>query len=167
MISNWTFDDPETFLKALSCVKTGVSLNMLLDCLTETSHMYKHTYTPCVILTWRSWWKAPLLVLDLLQLLCLQGDVTQSREMNWATPTHRVGLTKQCWVERWFRASVVQPVSLTTSGEYQNTKTRFHASLSTLICSKYLWFMHHFECHTSGDERTHDQHMLLQYVTVE
>lgn len=120
-------------------------------------------YTHCVILTWRSWWKTPVFVLEPPQLPCLQGDVTQREEMNWVNPTHRVGLTKQRQDEWRFTVATVWPASLMISREQENffLKPQNRVSDScflvhlgprcgptiVLICAVF-WF------YTTGAERT-------------
>lgn len=101
----------------------------------ETSHMY----TQGVILTWRSWWKTPVFVLAPLQLPCLRGDVTQSREMNWVNLNHWVGLTKQCRDEWWFTVAAVWPARFRISWEPERfslkpqTGSLIHALLSAWV----------------------------------
>ncbi len=110
------------------CVKTLWS-NILLD-YEETTHMYTHTL--CVILTWRSWWKTPVFVLEPPRLPCLQGDVTQRGEMNWVNPTHWVCLTKQRRAEWWFIVATVWPSSHMISWEPES---------QTMVIATHGWHL--------------------------
>lgn len=118
----------------------------------ETSHVY----TQCVILTWRSWWKTPVFVLAPLQLPCLRGDVTQSREMNWVNLNRWVGLTKQRRDEWWFTVAAVWPARLRISWELERISLSPKQGLWFMLSCQpgsQVWSQVHQQRHSSDDWR--------------
>lgn len=120
---------------------------MLLDCGRDFTHVHTRN---TVILTWRSWWKAPVFVLEPPQLPCLRADVTQRGEMNWVNPTHRVGLTKHRWDEWWFTVAAAWPASLMISRELE----RFSLNHQNSLWFSFLVHRGSSDLCTTGAERT-------------